>query len=291
MPNKCLIVANPISGLGFGRRNAPRLEAQLREHGYDAELIWTTKSDTGRATAAAADPDEVAAILCVGGDGTLNQVVNGLGDKRIPVTVFPTGTGNVLAKEYGIPYSVARVCDMIRRGKTELLDVGVIGDQRFVLFAGAGFDAAVAMALSESRTGRISMLNYVAPTIKALSTYRFPEMEVVVDGELAGRATCVLVSNIHSYGGPFEFVEDADPTDGQFDICLMRGRGRWDMLRYLWGGLRGRILEYEDITHVRGAQIELTSDAAVPVQADGDYFGKLPVRIDLLHAQVPVIVP
>jgi diacylglycerol kinase (ATP) len=291
MPDKCLVIANPTSGLGFGRKNAPRLEAALRSVGYDVDLIWATERDTAQVTAASASPDDVAIILCVGGDGTFNQVINGLNGKPIPVTIFPTGTGNVLAKEYGIPYSIPRVCEMIRRGKTEMLDVGVIAGRRFGLFAGAGFDAAVAMTLAQSRTGRISMLSYVVPTIKALLTYRFPEMEVVVDGQLVGQATCVLICNIHSYGGPFGFVEDADPTDGLFDICLMRGRSRTDLLRYLWGGLRGRILEYYDTTQVRGSSVELRAKAPVPIQVDGDYSGKLPVRIDLLHAEVPVIVP
>ena len=185
MADTCLIVANPISGLGFGRRNAPRLEERLRESGYDVELIWTTESNTAREAAAAADPSQVAAILCVGGDGTLNQVVNGLGDKRIPVTIFPTGTGNVLAKEYGIPYSVPRVCDMIRRGKIELLDAGVIGGQRFVLFAGAGFDAAVAMALSESLYG-VTMEQAGCSKVVQVS---FREASDIVDDDGPGGST------------------------------------------------------------------------------------------------------
>lgn len=291
MVKKCLMIVNPISGLGFGRRNAPRLEALLREHDYEVELLWTTAKGSARAAAEEADPDDVSVILSVGGDGTLNEVVNGVGDKNIPVTIFPTGTGNVLAKEYGIPYSVRRVCEMILQAKIEMLDVGDIGGRRFLLFAGAGFDAAVAMSLYQSRTGRITMLNYVGPTLKALFTYRFPQMQVTVDGKPAGAATCALISNVHSYGGPFGFLEEADPTDGLFDICLMRGHTRRDLVRYIWGGLRRRILDYDDTTHLRGRSIELTSDGDLPIQADGDFVGKLPVRIELLPARLPLIVP
>ena len=291
MAKKCLIIANPISGLGFGRRNAPLLETQLRENGYEVELFWTTAQGAARAAAEEANADDVSVILCVGGDGTLNEIVNGVGDKRIPVTIFPTGTGNVLAKEYGIPYNVSRVCEMIVHDRTKWLDVGVIGNRRFILFAGAGFDAAVTMSLHRRRTGRISMLSYVSPVLRALVTYRFPEIEVRVDGQFAGTATCVIVSNVHSYGGPFEFTQQADPTDGLLDVCLMRGRSRWDLVRYMWGGLRRRLLRYEDTKHLRGAVIELDSKSEVPLQADGDFIGNSPVKIELLHARLPVIVP
>jgi len=288
---KCLIIVNPISGLGFGRRNAPRLEALLREAGYDVELVWTTARGSAQTAADEAAPDDVSVILAVGGDGTLNEVVNGVGDKDIPVTIFPTGTGNVLAKEFGIPFNTRRVCEMIVQGKTERLDVGRIGDRRFILFAGAGFDAAVAESLYRRRSGRISLLSYVSPTLRALFSYRFPEMEIEVDGKLVGSATTVLVSNVHSYGGPFGFLEDADPTDGIFDICLLRGRTRRDLVRYIWGGLRRRVLEYADALHVRGTTIEMRAEHDTPIQVDGDFIGTLPARIELLPARLPLIVP
>jgi len=291
LQKKCLIIANPISGLGFGRRNAPRLRALLRENGYAVELCWTDARGAARAAAEDADPADVSVILSVGGDGTLNEVVNGVGDRRIPVAIFPTGTGNVLAKEYGIPYSVPRVCDMIVRGKTETLDVGVIGDRRFLLFAGAGFDAAVAMSLHERRTGRISMLNYIGPTFRSFLTYRFPEIKVTVDGKSAGSATTVLISNVHSYGGPLGFIGEADPTDGVFDICIMRGRRRRDLIRYLWGGFRQNIMRYEDTSSLRGTLVELDAEEDAPIQADGDFIGKLPARIEMLYARLPIIVP
>jgi len=288
---KCLMIVNPISGLGFGRRHAPRLETLLRENDYEVQLLWTTAKGVARTAAEEADPDDVSVILSVGGDGTLNEVVNGVGDKGIPVAIFPTGTGNVLAKEYGIPHNVRRVCDMIVRRKIEKLDVGDIGGRRFLLFAGAGFDAAVAMSIYHSRTGRMSMLHYVVPTLKALFSYRFPQMHVTVDGKPAGQATCVLVSNVHSYGGPFAFLDDADPTDGLFDICLMRGRKRRDLVRYIWGGFRHRIGTFADTQILRGRSIELAAEDEAPIQADGDFIGTVPARIELLPGRLLLIVP
>ncbi len=275
----------------MGRRSAPRLGALLRERGCEVEVSWTTRPGDALDAAAHADADEGSAGLCVGGDGTLNEIVNGLGDKGIPVTLFPAGTGNVLAKEYAIPCNVRRFCDMVLRGRTEMLDVAAIGERRFILFAGAGFDAAVSRSIYQRRTRRFCMLGYVTHILKILATYRFPQMEVTVDGSPAGTATGVLVTNMHSYGGPFEFVGQASPTDGLLDVCLMRGSSRRDLLRYMWGGLRHRILEYADTTHLRGKVIELRCTEGAPLQVDGDFAGTLPAKIELLNVRVPVIVP
>jgi len=291
MGERCLIIANPISGMGLGRRQAPRLAAALREQGRRVELVWTDAPGTARQAAERADPSDVALILCVGGDGTLNEIVNGLADKHIPVSILPTGTGNVLAKEYGMPYGVGRAADMIARGRTVTLDVGLIAGRRFVLFAGAGFDGAVTRALGRSRVGRINMLDYLGPALRALATYDFPEMELAVDGASAGVGTCVLVANVHSYGGPFAIVEEADPTDGLLDVCLLRGRTRRDLARYVWGGFRRRLLDYPDVTHARGTTVELRSETGVPIQVDGDFMGMTPAQIELLPARLPVVVP
>ena len=285
------MIVNPISGMGSGRKQAPRIEELLRENDYDVDILYTDAKGSAQTAAAEAGPADVSVILSVGGDGTLNEVVNGVADKGIPVTIFPTGTGNVLAKEYGIPRDAKRVCEMIVRGKTEQLDVGLINGRRFLLFAGAGFDAAVTMSIYHSRTGRMSMLNYVAPTLKTLFSYRFPRMQVTVDGESAGEATSVIVSNVRSYGGPFSFLDDADPTDGLFDICLMRGHRRRDLVRYIWGGFRHRIGKLPDTEILRGTSIELAAEDEAPIQADGDFIGKAPARIDLLPARLPLIVP
>jgi len=287
---KCLIIINPISGMGSGRRNGPKLQRLLMDQGYEVELFTTTAAGDARDAAARITPGEVSVVLSVGGDGTLNEIINGLGDKDIPVALFPTGTGNVMAKEFGIPRRPGRVCEMIVRGNTRRLDVACIGDRRFLLFAGAGFDAAVTQSIHETRSGRLTMLHYTAPILKTFARYAFPDISVRVDGERVGTATTVLVTNVHSYGGPFAFVPDADPTDRLLDVCLMPGRRRIDLLRHLWACVRGRLLKCKDVVHRRGRVIELDGDG-VPVQMDGDYFGPLPVRIELLPTQLPLIVP
>jgi YegS/Rv2252/BmrU family lipid kinase len=291
MGKRCLIVANPVSGLGFGRRKAPKLKRLLEGKGLAADLVWTTGPDAAREAAAEADPAETAAILCVGGDGTVHEVVNGIRDRQIPVGVFPTGTGNILAKEYDVPYDEERVVDVVLRGHTKVLDVAEIDGRRLILFAGAGFDAYVAEQVARRREGRISKLSYIRPSLHALRSYAFANITVTVDDQALGRGPWVLVANVRHYGGPFAFLDEADPTDGRLDVCLLQGHRRRDLVRYLWARLRGSIRSCDDARFARGTRVRLESEAPVPLQIDGEYAGTLPTAIELLPARVPLLIP
>ncbi|MFW6107700.1 MAG: diacylglycerol/lipid kinase family protein, partial [bacterium] len=227
-------MVNPISGRSRGRRQAPRLARGLRDRGFEVETVATRGRGDARRAVERVEADGRSAILCVGGDGTLNEVINGLGEKDISVAVFPTGTGNVLAKELGIRPRVGAVCDAVAGGRTVGLTLGEANGRRFGLFVGGGFDAAVVEQFEKRRSGGASKLSYLIPIVKALAGYRFPEMRVTVDGEPAGTASNVLVTNTRSYGGPFELVPDADPTDGVFDVCLVSGGRRLDLVRHMW---------------------------------------------------------
>lgn len=291
MSRNCLIIVNPISGLGSGPRKAQKIADLLRAQDFHVELLVTDGPGAALRASAKLDPGAISLVLCLGGDGTVNEIVNGLSDKRIPLAVCPAGTGNVLAKEYNLPTSPRGVVEMVLRGKIRLLDVGVWNQRRFLLFAGIGFDAAVAMLMHYKRTGRICMLSYIWPTLRALATYQFPAVNISVDRQSVGRATSVIVSNVHSYGGPFGFLENAEPNDGLLDICLLKGRTRWAFFRYIWGGLCRRTLRYKDVQILRGTNIDLQSDGDVPVQLDGDFAGRLPATIHVLRAQMPIFVP
>lgn len=288
---KYLIVANPISGMGLARKRAPRLLDALHREGYDAELIFTSGAGDARTIASNAVPSEVSCIVAVGGDGTLNEIVNGVGDKRIPISLFPAGTGNVLAKEYHFPFRIKNACRMLATRRIVDMDVAVVNGRRFILFAGAGFDAIVARELCLNRRGRITMLSYIFPTIRTFFKYPFTPLSVTVDGQSAGVATSVLIANVHTYGGPFGFVRNADPADGMLDVCLMRGTRRIDLIRYVLSGIIRRNLDFADTQVVRGRNVTISASGDVPVQADGDYIGELPVNVELLPGRLPVIVP
>lgn len=291
MSKRCLIVVNPVSGRSKGRRAAPRLAEGLEERGIETETVSTEAPGDGQQAAERADPAEVSAILCVGGDGTVNEVVNGLAGKDIPVALFPTGTGNVLAKEFGIRPKADAVCDAVAAGRTVELALGVVNGRRFVLFVGGGFDAAVARRFEQTRNGPVSKLSYLLPILHVLLRYPCPDIDVTVDGEPVGSSPHVLIANVRSFGGPFVMVPDADPTSDLLDVCLIGGKTRFALLRRGWGAFRQRLLSHRAVRHVQGRTINLRAGGLAPFQVDGDFFGCDDLAIRMIDDRLTFIVP
>ncbi len=287
---RALVVVNPIAGRGAAQRCLPRLEKGLRDSGLEPTVAATAAPGDAEAMARDLAPDHDLVVV-VGGDGTLNEVLNGLGADR-PLALFPVGTGNVVAKELRLPRRIGAFCRMIAGGRERVLDVGSASGRRFLAFVGAGFDALVAARMAQRRTGAIRMADYVGLVLSSLATYDFPRITVTVDGAapVASRGFA-LVSNVRSYGGPFVITPAAKYDDGQLDVCVLprasRARYAWTML-----GLIARLpAALVGARHLRGRRVRLEADREVHYQVDGDPAGTLPVEIQLLERKARLVVP
>ena len=286
---RVLAIVNPVAGSGAGRRVFEQVERGLKRAGLAVEASLTAQAgDARRAAAQAAGCDVVVSI---GGDGTLNEVVNGL-EADLPVAPCPLGTANVLAKELGVPRSVARFCEMVRAGRERVLDLGAVNGQRFVSMTGAGFDASVTAEVHAARRGAIRMSGYFGPLLRHLARYPFPRLKVRIDGgEVVESAGFALVSNVRSYGGPLVVAPDAVPDDGLLDVCTLPRASRLAYVRALAAFFLRCQHSLSGARYHRGRSIEVTADERVPYQADGDPAGWLPARIELLERTLRVVVP
>ncbi|RME84685.1 MAG: diacylglycerol kinase family lipid kinase, partial [Planctomycetota bacterium] len=285
------IVLNPIAGKGLWRRTLGFLRKGLREKGYHVEVIPT--KGPGHAMEAVQDIEEDYAVLTLGGDGTINEVINGLGDKKVPIAIFPVGTGNVLCKEFNIPSQPEEFLETFSSGVVREIDLGFSSlGRQFHSFLGAGFDGHIVREISKVRKGNMSQLNYVLPVIKAARSYQASKIRVVVDGkEVTQEATTVLIGNVKSYGGPLQITRKASVDDGLLDICFVTGNGFLNWARYIWGMFRRNLDKYQDVQYFRGKEILLESEEETPVQIDGDYAGTLPVEVKVLPRQTSLLVP
>ena len=287
--HRVLAVVNPVAGRGAGQEVGERLAAALRGRGMALEVSRTARAGDGRAAAGRADGFDL--VVVVGGDGTLNEVVNGL-EADLPVALYPLGTGNVLAKELRLPRRIGPFCDMVAGGRERLVDVAALGPRRFVSMVGVGFDAAVARAVHEARDGAIRMMSYVAPLVRAWTRYRFPPVRVSLDGgEAIESAGFVLVSNVRSYGGPLVVTPDAVPDDGLLDVCVLPRGSRVRYLRALAAFLLGLQHSLSGARYHRARSVHVTADERVPCQVDGDPAGFLPAAIEVLDRRLRVVVP
>ncbi|MCI0340620.1 MAG: diacylglycerol kinase family lipid kinase [Planctomycetales bacterium] len=290
-----LLIANPISGRGAAARVVPEVQRGLEARGFAVDVHTTT--GPGDATRAAREaPAGVAAVVAVGGDGTVTEVAEGLRGREIPLGIVPIGTANVLAREVGLPRKdVEALTAIIAAGRVRRLDAGELNGRLFLLVVGAGFDGEIAHRHKRGPDGSNSYSQYVGAFFGTLLTSPFPGMRIEVDGKVvATDAAHASVGNTRNYGGPFQVTSLARPDDGLLDVTWLEGRSLPRWLGFLVLAI-GRKLHWAPGAHTaRGKAIRIVPAdpaVAVPVQRDGDPFGTTPVEARVIPQAVPVLVP
>ncbi|MFH1115379.1 MAG: diacylglycerol kinase family protein [Pseudomonadota bacterium] len=286
-----VIIGNPAAGRGRTYGKIREFRRTLERRGHVVETFLTERrGDAGKRASLAGHG--IDRLVVAGGDGTVNEVLNGLSDpSQIPLFHLPTGTANMLARDLGLPGDTDSLADVLENGIVRKLDMGLIDAHRFLLVVSSGFDAAVTEEIRTHRGKRLGYRGYVEPVLRVLSRFRSAELEVIVDERqrIAGRH--VMVLNVRHYGGIFVFWKNARPDSGVFDICVFHKESRVSLVRYGLAGFLRLVHKLPDVTHITGRRVRISSRESSPVQVDGDYFGETPRTIDLCPSVVPVIVP
>ncbi len=292
---RLLIISNPAARNGKGHRLNRLLDA-LREQGTTVDHQPTSGPGDARRIAAEAPLDAVDAVISAGGDGTLNEVVNGLverDDTPPPVGLLPLGTANVVARECGLPLDdPAALARIIATAPATPVYVGSANGHAFLQMAGVGFDARVVENVNLGLKRRVGPLAYVVQSLAEAFRHRPTTYRVDVDGQTF-EAASVVVANGRHYGGPYVCAREARLTKPTLFACLLAGNRRWDVIRYGWGLLSGRLPKFHDVKIVEGRQFTVESRQAEeshgPVQADGEILARLPLRVSLLDRTLPVL--
>jgi YegS/Rv2252/BmrU family lipid kinase len=288
---RILVVANPISGRRHGPVKVRELAEILVRRGHAVELHFTRGPGDAGARAREADPG-LDRLVVAGGDGTLNEALNGLADPaKIPLAQLPIGTANLLGREFDLPRTPEACADLVERGRIRRLDLGLLGERRFLALASCGFDAMVTAALAR-RSGALGYRGYLAPIWRTLRSYRPPALRVALDGAAPIPGALVVASHVRSYGGLFSVTDRASPDSGVLDVCIFAGGSIPDLLRYAAAGLRrGMVSRLRGVTYASAAHVEIEADEPVAVEVDGDACGTTPAVIDVSPRCVPFVVP
>jgi diacylglycerol kinase (ATP) len=291
-----LLIANPVSG---DARKEAKLEAALAyfaRHADSVDLRFTERPGHATAIAREGAAGGYDAIIGAGGDGTINEVLNGIVGTPARLGILPWGTGNVFAKEMRISGRIEKQCKLIRKGKAISLDCGRCGPKYFLLMASAGFDAyALRRSGRRNLKSRFGVSAYLFAALAAFSRYKYPEISVRLDDGTSDSGTFVLVSNTRLYGSFFIFNPEADPTDGLLDVFVFRESGPWGLVKLvarlaLRAYLRG---PFRSLDHgrYRARRVELGSGSEVAMQVDGDVVAGIGMAFEAAPGALRVILP
>ncbi len=285
-----LIIANPVAGKGKAIKKTRILAELLRSRNHRVEVYITKKPGdaTDRARRITPPCDR---IVIAGGDGTVNEVLNGLEEPfPIPIIHFATGTANQLAHHLKTPRKPSKLIPLIEHGAIRRIDMGLVGAHRFLLQTSAGFDALVTKVMAEQPKIGLGYLAYALPIMRAIFRHGLTDVEVQIDGKEAERVRGVIITKVSHYGGIFVFCKSASMDTGAFDICLFHERSLAVHLCSFMAALL-RLTPYVPwMSHERGTHVRIYASSSTPVQIDGTYAGTTPIEIQLIPRAVPVLV-
>ena len=236
-------------------------------------------------------------ILAAGGDGTINEVVNGMAGSKVPLGILPAGTANVLANELGIPTNMERAAKALLQCVPERVSLGLLstalGDtpRYFLLMAGAGLDAEIVYHLN----GRLKdAIGKVAYWIAGLSRFGRSLPEFTIETESgAYRASFALVSRVRNYGGDLEIAPSISMLEEEFEVVLFEGSSTLPYMKYILGVLARRADRMRGITIFRTRKALFTGaeQGRVYVQIDGESGGVIPASVELVPSALTLLMP
>ncbi len=295
------MIYNPTAGPRDARRALKRVRSHLKRRGWSVELQLTEKPGDATTLARAAAQAGCDVVIVAGGDGTVNEAVNGLVGTQTALGVLPVGTGNLWAKQLGIPtYTLANplrlheAADGLAEGSIHLVDVGEVNGRCFLCWAGIGLDAQVTAAMEprQRRTKRLGMLPYAIAAVLVARDFQGVRARVSLDGNVVrGRTLLILVSNIQQYIGILNVAREARMDDGLLDVFVFKGLGFQYAVRHLLKIISHRYLRDPQVVHRQARRIEVWTEWAIPVQVDGDPIGTTPVTLKVVPRALRVIVP
>jgi len=298
-PRKITLIYNPYAGaLQRGPKNiVERVMLALHHDGDSNEAVPTTGPSTAAGIASQAIERGSSLILVAGGDGTINETVNGMVHSEVPLGILPGGTANVLATELGISRGLERAAGQVRDWVPERVSLGLFRSstasepRHFLLMAGVGLDAHIVYHLSASLKAAVGRVAYWVGGFSQLGR-RFPEFDVTVEGR-THRVSFALVSRVRNYGGDLTIAPTISLLDPDFELVLFEGANSFRYLKYMFGVVTRRLEGMSGITILRTRELSLRcpEDSRIYIQLDGEYAGRLPADIEMVPDALTLLVP
>ncbi len=283
------VIYNPVAGPKVVNK-IDRIRVVLTRRGIPHEIVKTVKAGHATRLAREAVLDGATAVVAVGGDGTVNEVANGLAGTETRLCVVPHGTGNVFAAEAGLPSTPEACVDLLFNGKTADIPLARAGDRYFVLLASAGFDAEVVERMTQRGKNVLGIAAYVLAGLRHLARYQ-PTLWMEFPGKERIEAQVVLVCRGKRYGGNVTMVPEGNLAGHSFRVVALLAKGRWAIARFALSALFGKIAPSSTVLVRETPSVFVRSSIPSAAQVDGDYLGPLPIRFEMTQTVLHVVVP
>jgi len=291
-PLRYRVIVNPWAGRGAGQRLLPRMADLLAGLHYDLVVTEYPRHATELA-AAAATRGGYDAVVAVGGDGTVLEVLNGLIGTEIPLAVLPIGSGNDFVKPLGIPRDLQAAALLLWDGRARRIDLGRTGSTYFGNGLGIGFDAQVAN--EARRLPRLAGLTlYLVALWRTAWRFRAPPMTISFDGrETRGRYLMANVANGRCLAANFWLAPQAEMDDGLFDLCLIRHMPLPLFFYHIPKVFKGKHTRLREVTMARARSVQVETAWPVPVHADGEILAEATtfLEVEIVPSALRVLCP
>ena len=283
-----LIIFNPAAQSDKAARLVDRLKVLSR----GAEIRLSSMPGEGELLARLAAEEGYTTIIAAGGDGTINEVVNGIvGIPKVTLGILPVGTMNVFAVELGIPLnSLEKAWAIIEKKNIRQLDLPRAGSRYFVQLGGAGLDAEVVRRTTRESKKALGPLSYLV-SLAQVAGEKPPAITIECDQGIKRTGSFVLFGNGRFYGGPFKMFHQGSQTDGLLDVLVFKNQSPWDLFRYMQAILLGQHSKLDDVEYFQSASLSLRAEEPVPFELDGEMMGYLPLRVTLERGALSVLSP
>lgn len=291
---KFFIVLNPAAGHADPSSLKQLFQERFGEIGHHYDLYETTGAEDIAAIVKEATAGDYSQVVAAGGDGTVSAVADGLAHGTTPLGILPVGTGNLVARELGIPLEPEAACQLLlESAHIRRLDGMQVGKRTYISHVSMGVYSRIAedvAAADKKREGRLAYVRAILQEMAAFPLWRFT---VEVDGRRHRyRVAMVLLANVAAVGiPPLKWGEHIYPDDGRIDVCLVRARTLGQYLKLLWFAWQGQQAQTPEIVYLTAhRQIHLQTRQHMPVRADGEVVGQSAISIEIKQGSVPVVV-
>ena len=283
------VIYNPVAGPKAVNR-IDRVRSYLSVRGLPFRIRETAAPGDAVVMAREASLEGAEVVVAVGGDGTMNEVANGLAGSATRLALVPHGTGNVFASEFSLPASVEGCLDLLSSGKTISVRMAKANERHFVLLASAGFDAEVVERMHSRQKNLLGIGAYVLSGARHLLRSQ-PALWLEFPGRERVEAQSVIVTRGRMYGGNVTIAPGGDISGETFQVIALLRKGRWSIAKFALDVLRGKHTSSRHVLIRESPSLFVRCPIPSACQVDGEYLGPLPVRFTVTDTLLRVVVP